>query len=244
MFTFFHRRKKIVVDCFTTNVQAYEYAPIASGISSYPDWWKKLPFANPNDLDFDDIKFRNMKNCYGFTELYKRSFVLPCWHDFRIIVTPNDGYRWNSPEETASAIEHPSSQYEGSFRDYYHIKLESPWLFKTNSKVHFLFSGATWHHEDYHFKIPTAAIEYKVQGGTNINMFLPKRQENYVTFIPLGKPLVYITPMSESRVEIKTHLISKDEMNKKSVGHSFLGHKSLVSRKTTSESKRCPFGFK
>lgn len=28
MFTFFHRKPKIVVDCFTTNADAYEYAPI------------------------------------------------------------------------------------------------------------------------------------------------------------------------------------------------------------------------
>jgi hypothetical protein len=60
MFTFFHRRKKIVVDCFTTDAFAYDYAPITRGSKAFPDWWTKLPIADVNDIDFSIEKF-NMK---------------------------------------------------------------------------------------------------------------------------------------------------------------------------------------
>ena len=241
MFTFFHRRKKIVVDCFTTDSFAYKYAPIVRGPKAFPDWWKKLPSNDPNDIDYAKANM-NMKRCYGFLEVFKQSFILPCWTDLRIKVSPNDGYSWITSSGPAP-IEHDKSQYEGGFTDYYHSKLTSPWFFKESSGAHFLFTPATWNLENYDFLMPPGIVEYDTNHSTNVNILMPKKKVDYSIFIPIGKPLVHIIPLREdAKFEIKNHLVSEDELNKITPRASTLrGIFPLMEMKK--KQSKCPFGF-
>ena len=233
--------KKIVVDCFTSDGFAYEYAPIVRGSKSFPKWWTKLPIINPeNDLDYDLSK-RNMRKCYGFLELYKRSIIIPSWTDLRFKVTPDQGYTWIK-SSGADPAEHSKIQYDGGFNDYYHSKLTSPWILKEKTGVHFLFTAATWNLENYDFLIPPGIIEYNVNHGTNINIFMPKKKSEYSFFVPVGKPLVHLVPVSDSKIEIRNHLISLDEINRKFPPPTTMnGIFSLLDMKR--KEKKCPFGF-
>lgn len=242
MFTFFHRRKKVVVDCFTTDSYAFEYAPIIRGSKAFPSWWTKLPLIGPDDINYDLTK-KNMRNCYGFLELYKRSIILPSWADMRFKVTPNDGYSWiksSGPDPE----EHAKAQYEGGFSDYYHSKLSSPWFLKEKSDIKFLFTEATWNLENYDFVMPPGILEFGINSATNVNILIPKKKSEYSFFIPTGKPLVHLIPIADNlKIEIKNHLVTPTEMYKISpVPSTLRGIFPLIESKK--RQPKCPFGFK
>ena len=245
MFTFFHRKPKIVFDCFTTSNLVYEYAPITLGVRSYPDWWKSLP--NPNNGDAETVSLKNMKRCFGFTELFKRSFVLNSWCDMHYRVTPNDGYKFNvSGGELPS--EHNKEQYDGSFNSYYHTKLIGPWHIREKSAVPCAFISADWHHDAYNFKIVPGVVQYRENSSTNVNIMLPKLKQTYDFFIPIGMPLVHIIPMiDDKKFEMRNHLVTIEELIKiKKMPSVFSGFNTLlnIKRKQEEQTKsKCPFHF-
>lgn len=243
VFSFFYprREKKIVLDCFTSDKYAYEYAPIIRGPKSFPEWWKKLPTNDVNSLDFSNIK--NMKLCYGFVELFKRSIVIPSWTDIYYKVTPENGYTYqytsgNPPEE------HAAKQYQGGFQNYYHSKLCSPWYLRETTGVHFTFIAASWNLENYDFIVPPGCVEYRVNNGSNVNIMIPKKKHEYSFFIPTATPLVFLIPLidNETKIELKTHLVSNEEITvmRNNVSHPFKGIFPLVRMKE--RENKCPFG--
>ena len=238
MFTFFHRKKTIIVDCFITDPFAYKYTPIVRGTKSYPDWWKNIPV----EKNFDA---KNMKNCYGFIELHKNSFILENWADINYRVTKNEGYRY-SGSSGINASEHPADQRGYGFSDYYHSKMISPWRFRTSSNIKFSFIPACWHHENYaNVTIPPGIVEFKHQSSTNVNLLFVKGDYNF--FIPAGLPLVHYVPMTEDNVQFRNHLVSEAEFKKYS-NHSGIGIKglkgliSLGNRNEERNKSKCPFG--
>jgi len=246
MFTFFHRSKTIEVNCFTPNNFAYEYAPIVRGTKAFPDWWKKLPIGDAaNDIEYKETK-KNMRKCYGFIELYKRSLVIPSWTDLHYKVTPDKGYNWLKGSHSAnSPQEHDKIQYQGGFDNYYHTKLMSPWYIKESTGIHFLFTAASWNLENYDFTIPPGLLEFSVNHGTHVNMFLPKKKQDYSFFIPTGKPLVHLIPLDEKvKINLRCHLLTEQEFKKLEVIPGTLaGVYSLHSLKKQQNEKKCPFGF-
>jgi hypothetical protein len=244
MFTFFHRRKKIVVDCFTSDQTAYHYAPIVRATKLFPDWWQNMPLSDPNSIDF--IASANMKRCWGFVELYKRSIMLPLWSDYHFKIS-KDRYEWSKPMQIPAlqcgVQEHNKLQYGNSFDDYHHAKLISPWNFREKRGINFIMTGALWHMENYDFKIMPGILEFKCQSHTNVNIFLAKKQMPYVVFLSIAKPLVYLTPLSEDKIVIKNHLVSENEMMRLIPTMPFSGLAELLKIKNKQESRKCPFGF-
>ena len=241
MFTFFHRSPTVVLDFFTSDPIAYEFAQPTKATKDFPDWWKKLPMHRVSDVDFDRKKV-NMKTCYGFLELYKRSVIIRNWSDFHYKVTPDKGYTWQK-SSGPDPHEHPSFQYENGFKDYYHSKLNSPWYVREKTGKHFLFTGCTWNLENYDFLIPPGILEYSVNSSLNVNILIPKKKQTYSFFLPIGKPLVHLIPLQEkTKFDIRLHLVSSAEIVKISYQPSTLrGMKTLLELKE--KQKKCPFGF-
>ena len=240
MFTFFHRKKKIVIDCFTSNKNAYEFAPIVRGTKLLPEWWKKLPTNDPNDIDFNTTN-NNMRNCYGFLELYKRSIVLPFWTDLHLKVTPDRGYQYQLLN-SEKPVQHNPQQYKGGFENYYHIKLKSPWILREKTGVHFTWVGAEWNNDQYDFRILPGCLEYRVNCVTHVNMMLPKKTNEYMQYIPIGQPLVHIIPNDDAKITIKNHMVSEEEIKRFSLPPpSFSGINKLIDIKN--KQSKCPFRF-
>ena len=242
MFYFFHRKKKIVLDCFTSNTNAFEYTPIIRGSKAFPDWWKKLPTSKVEDDNFNMLKFLNLKKCYGFNELFKRSIILQNWTDLKIKVTPNNGYSFQLTNGKLPEG-HIERQYEGGFVDYYNIKLMSPWFFREKTGVHFMFVAAEWNLEKYDFKILPGCVEYRVNHGTNVNIMLPKKQSDYYLYLPLSLPLVHMIPMvDDAKIVIKNHLVTDEEIKKYASPPTTLeGINKLINIKN--KHSKCPLHF-
>ena len=250
MFTIFSRKKTITLECFTTSDLTYKLTPIVKSTQNFPDWFKKL---EDSKIEKDEKGFLSskltMKRCYGFLELYKKSITMESWADIKYEVTPNDGYKYlfthGNPEE------HSQTQRGDGFKNYYHTKLLSPWFFKEKTGVYFMLSPHVWNLEDYYFIIPSGILNFDLQHGTNVNIFLPKpKKETYEFLIPNGHPLVHFTPLDHNiKVKIKNYLVDESELKKinGNLRISYIrGFNYLLDLKKRNEKrniKKCPFNF-
>jgi hypothetical protein len=244
MFSFFHRKKKVVVDCFTTLTPVFEYTPIVRASKTFPDWWKNLPTVGPLKV-VNGIyeKHNNMKGCYGFTELYKRGLVIESWSDMHIKVTQNS-YDFHT-SIGALPLCHSTDEYEGGFKDFHHMKMISPWHFKEKTGMKFLFMGAEWNNELPYKTLP-GVVEFKNVSGTNVNIMMPKMNFDYEIDIKIGQPLVHLVPlMDDVDVKIKCHLVSEGEMATKQLwgAVSYGGMRNLIKLRNRNEKRKskCPF---
>jgi len=68
------------------------------------------------------------------------------------------------------------------------------------------------------FVIP-GFIDYYTQNGTEINLFVPIKEESYAIEIKQGDPLVHIFPIDNNPVNIVPKLVSESELKRQSNIH-------------------------
>lgn len=229
--------RSITLDCYTSDPQAYQYAKIQQAGKFIPDWWKSLP---------KDAPFPTMRQCAGFLDLYKRSFVLPLWSDLDVSID-GDQFTWQYHDQRSVANKHGNIQF-GEWineEEVFHLKLMSPWLIKCDKDVFFQWSDVTWDKERiFKYTTPTAVVEYKHQPATNINLIFNKEKVKEIR-LHHGTPMAFITPLTEKKVVLRHHLLPESEIENMftpfpavSVGRYMKAKKLNASRVTS-----CPFGF-
>lgn len=248
MFSFFFRKPKITIDCFTDNYFAYTYTPIKKASRCLPDWYKKQPINKRKWKDYHPENNRNIRSCYGFNELFKRGIVIETWCDHLFNVNNSNISFKTSSSNIRPPIIHSKSLYEGGFNNYNHIKLQCPWMFVEKTGVKFLYTAPTWLLEDYYFDVLPGVVEFKVNRttATNIMFAKPPAGSNYEVFIPAGQAIAHIIPLCEDKqIEIKNHLISNEEyirMNDQGTSLAlFGGFNSLMRLDKKNEDSKCPF---
>ena len=213
---FFCKPKTIVLDAFTCDRGAI-LVPPAPANKFRPRWWRELdPLVDQKSSNGVDYKQGTLRKCQGFKDYYSSSnIVLPFWTSVIFESGAND-YRYvDSREEGIQNIVFQEEMFRGNYlNNYTHFKMISPWLFKENSGIDFLFSQAFYNFTDpAEFLIPPGTVNYKHQHSTHIHFFSKKRGDDGMNRIELstGQPLIHITPMTEKRVIVKPHLVSEDE---------------------------------
>jgi hypothetical protein len=213
MTLFLKKNKKITIDCFTYSHDIYEYAKIDHSIKYIPDWWKETSVVH----DKKDIL--TVKKCPAFLNFYKRGIVIPSWFELEMLISKeNDEFRtwkWEcSSIYFDMADSHETIQFEKfAGQNGQNFKFTSPWVFKTKEDIDFLWTQPTWNMRDNLFKFCNlpAVVNFKNQHATNINYFFEYKKEESFIKIEALTPLVILHPLSEKEIEIKNHLVSKDE---------------------------------
>ena len=152
MFNFLKNRRPGVVNCYTSNKAVYDYASIAPAFKYTPQWFKQLPKGQ-----------ENMRQCWGFLDLFKRSFVMPMWCDLDVEMGENGTFNWQFHDGQSEAYVHRARQYSDWLDEssHYHMKLISPWVFTCDEDVYFQWAQATWSLNDlFDFVSPPAIVEY------------------------------------------------------------------------------------
>jgi hypothetical protein len=212
---FLFKKKKITVDAFTTNDHAHNFFPVEKASSFIPKWLANTPahytIANEHGAVF---KNPTIKRCVGLQDIYKQGLIIPLWSDAALTVKANGDYAWMFADQNTSAQAHPRQQYSNGFDNLLHLKILSPWMFREKTGVNFVWTQPTWNMLDliHNISIPPAVINYKYQIGTHINMLFPKVAGNIELFA--GQPMAHIIPLSDSYLEVKTHIISDQEKQK------------------------------
>lgn len=244
-FMFFIKDKPLVVDAFTATVSAYEYAKIKPAINFIPNWWKTInsTYQHTNQYGITTPE-GTIKRCDGLIENFKHGFIIPAWSDFSILAN-GTGWAYQFSDEFSTIVSHPPEQYGNNFPEYGHFKINSPWLISEKSGIKFVFTNPVWNNMQISDGLifPQGIVEYKNQHGTNINIFLKKRTTQYD--FEFGTPLAHIIPLTDKKIEIRNHIISKDEYTKLDSVHTsitFLNkYRKIV--EIQRQKNKCPFNF-
>jgi hypothetical protein len=247
MFSFFHRKPKIVVDCFTSSAFAYDNTPVRKTSKHLPTWWRQLPVFKSGNDQFVDVPAKNMRNCVGFSELFKRGVVLETWAEFKLQIQ-QEGIAWETSGINVPSVEsNDSSTWNHAYKDYHHLKLNPPWVFREKTGIKFMFSEATWLLNSHPFTVLPGIVEYRLNHATGINIFI--RKGDYNIFLPVGLPLVQIVPLIEDdrEIEYKNHLVSTEEFNNIfssgpiSLFGGYRSLRKLVKRNDEQNGTLCPY---
>jgi len=213
---FWFKKKKIILDMFTDDYFAYEYCKPLPANKHYPEWVK--------DLNNERV---TLKQCVGFTELYKNSFIFPFWNTLTLInlktnnstVVNNDINHEFFSSEKIAITQHPRFQFNGLLSggsNIRNIKLISPWLFKSKKYLQFLWHAPLWNYELLNnFHLLPAIVDFKYNLDTNINFIYDSNIINDTLVITPNTPLVMLTPLITdiNEVELRYHLIEKTMFN-------------------------------
>lgn len=243
---FFFKPKKVVVDAFIASKPIYELFPIEPSKSFYPEWWKNLPSMFEAQTQTSPlVQYPTIKRCDGFTSLYKSSFTIPLWADLIIETEQNDSWKYIASDEKLKMVTHDRIALGQEFNNLMHFKIMSPWVLSEKSGVKFLLTNAWWNNVNQPITIPNGIVDFKYQSGTHINFFLPRSNNRVV--VESGTPITHIIPLSEREVEIKCHLISQEEYDKKFsmdvYQNSFIG-KYRKKKKILDNKRKCPFNWR
>lgn len=207
---FFFKRKKLHIDAFVTEKQAhaYNYAKIDYSNKFLPDWWKNLP---KSDFSFEVMDIRTtMKSCMGFVNHFQQGIMLPMWSDLAVKIRPDNMIEYKFSDSASQCSFHSPEQRMGFYMNHINMKIESPWLLKTNEEVMFNYLPAFWNStEDDPYRVVPATVDFYYQSGLAINMLMPNRPKEFI--VPFGKPMVHLIPLSERETDLKIHLVSDKE---------------------------------
>lgn len=218
---FFFKKKKITIDCFTSNKAAYEVFKVDHAKKFFPEWWKQLPNAIRRDEKYDDLTGSTMKTCSGIVDYYKSGFIIPLWSDTIIETGPigRSYLRVCFADPTADSQQHPSIQ-RGSFlpdKEYSHIKLASPWHIECNKSMQFTMVKPIWNYNDpTEFILPPGSLNLYYQHASNVNIFIKHKSQNHKIQLTAGTPLAHLIPQSEESIEIKCHFLRRAEFDERS----------------------------
>ena len=254
------KNKSVVLDCFTTDSFAHEYAKIAPAQQYYPDWWKRLDLEYgtgvEDNLSGKEIKSTTIRACRGFTTLFKDSFIIPMWDSVIFAFNRGKGWTWESSYNDDLVSTHGFKQFDGWVDEgnYRHIKLKSPWGFSTKSNINFAFVDPVWNRPNISdYTVLTGAMDFKYQNATNVNILVPVESEYKEFKIMAGDPIVQVLPLTESRIDIRCHIVNQQEFEKNIPGarlqNHFIGHKlyswkkDFLNKHEERSGSKCPFGL-
>jgi len=215
MFRHILKEKKIVVDCFTQDPIAYDYAKIKYGHEAIPQWWKDMPTGVSSSSEDPLV---SIKACRGLRRYYDRGFVIPLWGDLHIDIMHKGAeflFKWECSNPNFSTHgSHNAVGFEGySKSDGFNIKFTSPWFFKSKSAVEFMMSQPTWSDRELsdNMALLPGVLDFKYQYVTNLNFFLRTGTSKKRITLEAGTPLAILHPLTEDKVIIKNHLVDKRE---------------------------------
>jgi hypothetical protein len=247
--------KDIVLHCYTSQPEVFNYAPIRKATAFFPDWWKALPpsYAGENNMG----STTTMKLCIGFTDLFAKSFVLPLWSYVSIGIekkidpeaeTFKYQFRYQFSDRVSRCEEHNPKQSGNSYpiSEYQHLKLKSPWIFSCAEDISFLQIQAIWNFKNpENMFIPPGIFNFKYQVGTDVNTLWPRGIEDNVHDLGFGQPLTQYVPLTERKVKLQLHLISHEEFsNRLSMNASIFFVNKYRNNKKILRERGCPFQFK
>ncbi len=246
----FLRRKKeepIYLDCYTASPFAYNHAKVDYGRNYIPEWFK-------NQKRFTEHGDATIKHCPAVADYYAKGIVIPLWGEVEITVNPlgaEEAYSWvsSNPDFDLHTECHPKSQWDGFGSDnLINIKFVSTWTFKTRELLYFSWGQPLWS-QPYTFNnligMPSV-IQFKTQVATNLNYLVEQKPEMQKINLEPLTPMAMLHPMTDRRVEIRHHLVTKDkqrDITRRGAG-MLLGEEDLLKAPKGFRAKKAAFWAK
>jgi hypothetical protein len=171
-----------------------------------PNWYRTIS-KDPNAV--------TLRSCPAFADLHKNSIGIPLWTDMTISYKGNRVTRINAPYMYPDMIQpHHEDQWGAGFANSFNVKLLSPWYVTANRDTPFLMHDAVWHKENLdEYQVLSGIINFKYQHSSHINMMFPISEEEKTVELKAGTILAYLTPLSETKIKIKTQWETEEKLN-------------------------------
>lgn len=234
-------KKKVVLDCYTTSKNIYEFFSINYTKNFIPEWWKKVPKAYRYADNFFDAP--TIKTCPGFIELYKKGIMVPLWSDLEIQSNMEDYKYQFADRESSIEYNHPDAVGPIVHNMNSHsIKLTSPWLFDCSHDVDWLFVNPMWNLETMDVMTVPGTVKFHHALRSNINLMIRRGLDTNIS-LSAGTPIVQMIPLTDREVEVRCHYVSRAEFQEREVNvrSFFFGGYKKVSELKEKQQKKCPF---
>lgn len=213
---FFIKPKQIVIDCFTSDPNVFNFFKIEQSAKYLPTWHKNVPKLVKTNHDFVQYVDRpTIRSCYGITEYYKSSYAIRLWSDL-ILTSDNNSYGYCYADNKSLITTHSDYQTNNYFQnEYHHLKIVCPWLFKSSNKVKFLLSEPFWSKFDNNVfsnnvMIHSGVLSFLLQREANINLFIKKEQLRIE--LQANTTIAHLFPLTEDKILFKHHLVGAQEL--------------------------------
>jgi hypothetical protein len=234
---FFFKRNKIHLDCFTPFKHVYEYTPIEKATKFLPDWWKKTE------------KGGTIKTCSGIIDFHKESISLNMWCDLSVSMSFFEPQKFPTnrcifSDKVTVATLHDRKQYSHFIdAEYTHMKINSPWAFKTKENINWVWVSNTWQKNlNDNFTVLNGVVNYHHVSATHVNIIIKCEKNKTKDFIiEHNTPLVNIFPMSEKEVVIHNHLIDEKKFAEMITFRQLKFNNSYPYQVKLKEKSGCPF---
>jgi len=240
------KNKPIEIHCYTYDIAAYKTAPIAKANKFFPSFIKDLPKTGGKlNAELEEVK--TMTSCVGFIKNYQHGFIIPAWSDIRLRVTPENDTSWQwRIASCQGTVQVHSQEQRGMYADenkYQHFKLCPPWIIQASESLDVLWTNSHWNYTDpFEFLTLAGVINYEQVSEGNINILIPKTEEEKILEFNVNDPLAHLVPITERPIKIVNHLVSVDEYEQRRRSN-MLDVKFKHRTKVEAQSK-CPFSGK
>lgn len=215
----FLRSNKVTVDLYTYRQDVYDYARPLESKHFLPEWWKNLQGVVQEQHKFAPTA--TMRHCKGFVDQFMAGFMVPMWTDLLVETSPIGAldYRWEFADGMSTAVIHQAMLRGGflSEKEYSHLKVMVPWVIECSEPgLKWILQQPTWNMDGIPYITPSGVVSFDHQHSCHVNMFAIKRDQAHKFMVEAGQPLIQLIPMSMKKVELRCHVVSREEYDRRS----------------------------
>ena len=214
------KKKTTHIDFYTFDA-AYHKNDKPTLKADYPSWCKNMELS----IKVDDKKFGTKfdvgtaKGCPGIKNFMKEGIKFHLWEELKLRIMP-DGTVIILPlafePKNPPYVQHYPPQFKGMYPDNVAaFKLNTPWYGICKDETNFIFVeshySTRWFREN-NAVIAPGYINFKYQHALNCHILMPTDKEPYDITMPYGLPLFTLFPVSEKKLTIDHHAVTKEEM--------------------------------
>lgn len=235
MVSFWFKKKKIVLECFTDQATVHKLFPIERTRHFTPEWFKKLPLTHKSNKEMSQnlsIEEPSIRMCPAINDHFSYGAIMPA---FAELIIQRDATTGKAECMAAAAtwgqpVQHHADDLANK-GDLLHWKFGTPWLFREDTGIKFYWTQPSWHQRNpLNHWITPGFIEFKYQHSVLVNMMIPKGKRIHWN---AGDPVVQLIPLidDQNSFEVKCHLVDSSEMEKLTIYKPFFLNSYMKLRK-------------
>lgn len=207
------------LDAYCTDKRLIEHQPLEIK-NKPPEWWHKLTktFKRIDSRSGINVPTPTVRACPGVMDFIRKPIVMRLWTDAIFKIFPDGRVSVASPLHNGGQIHvgtHEQRQYGDLYPNHTVAKLVNPWVFKGSDRTDFLMTDV---HYDTEFRkhgmfIAPGITNFYDQHVGNIFICFPTKEESYEIQLKYNQPLMAIFPMTNKKIDIRMHKITKDEQD-------------------------------
>jgi len=209
---FLFKKSKLVLDLIISeeNIQTYNLFPAIETRRIIPSWFKTCPKSGFNWFKFEPET--TVRGCSGIINYINSGFVTPLWSDVNIRTSP-EKIEWYSSKGDPNFFQYHETliQSPGFYNNQFIINAINPWKIKKRKQNIKIMSVAAQYHHTKSLPHPPMQGIVDTKMNKDLNFFMAFSKTNATYELKAGDIFMQYIPLSDKKLVIKNHIVSKQE---------------------------------